>query len=1569
MRILFAGIAAFLLLAAPMDEARAQSTPQVTALFAYAGGRSFYDSALGRYDLPLDKVVEVTVRFDQAVDLTGRPQLVVEVGSQKRNLDLYAGFGVPGALYVASRWESFTSLSFEYYVQASDVGEIVATSINLNGGTITSAETGEAANLVFEKTTLTHGRRNPSSITVDGTKRLRFDADIITGYSIRDCRFRPFNWPQSGDTYRVDEEIQIAVFCDVALTVTGTPQVPLIIGARTRYANYVPALSVASQPIFSYTVQKADVDSDGIQYGGPTPWRMNGGSVVLRGHNTPPNLPAGSYQTEWIVGVLGRDKPANVNGGGSGTASGGETNRPARPVVRTVTFENRPRYERTYRLGEQIRVTVWFSVAVTVTDTPQIGLTIGSQTRQAAYDADLSRRAQNGGGRGTPLVFTYTVQGTDADADGISIATDALTLNGGTISRAGDTTIAASLGHAAVGADADRKVDGRLRPPPKLTLPSGARCGGTARDRILGRGEELLFEVNADMPVTVTGTPRLELLVGQGRVSEWYWWRRGESYPLFIDRTPEDGPEHLIPPPSDAQVDRMIRYADYDAARSEADRLVFSYTVQAGDYDADGITVRRAPIRLNGGAIVERNYPTNPADPDWNVHYYSTCAKVDGGGTNPDGGGPTPGGGGNPEPSLRVSRVTFTGTPASEETYRLGEQIRVAVTFSDAVTVTGTPQIGLTVGAATRQATYDATRSKGTLLTFTYTVQGTDADPDGISIATDALALNGGTISLASDATTIAALGHNAVTTDETRKVDGSTDVVEHGDTREQATLLALTVRTTGEVGETGGDEGFQINVGTTRSAEIAGAVEQAGDADYFRVEVPGAGRLTVETTGTTDTEGVLQGATGQTLTEDDDGGTGSNFRLERQVQAGTYYVAVTGGENEQGIGLYTLSVRFTPVGGGTTVGDVVPPSGSGPPPAGSTPPDGGEPGDGEAGQPAPLRLNTETTGRLEQAGEVDYFRVEVEEAGTLTVEAAGAAAPVTYFGAGDEPLLHQSAAQSASGRSREEPGGAAWPVTAGTYHVAVVGGAARTQTGAYTVAVRFTAASEVGPLQATLPNLSPAQAWVHFYCRRAQQSEAAACTAQVQCGQGDGPPVAWAVEVAPETIHTYWPGQTRADGTPDDLAAALVAAGMAEAAARQRTTCRVYSADPLDVRAYTRVGQDVVPVAYPPAPVDATAPARVATLLNVAPAHAWVHLSCQKTLAPDMETVDPCAVRLQCGQQEGPPVAWEVDVAAETTATYGPDGTAGDLAAALVAAGKLEAEARRRTTCQVFSRDPVDAWAYTRVAEKLVSVANPPAPVDAAAPTRVTTLQNLAPADAWVHFYCRKAHRPDAETADPCTVRLQCGQQDGAPVAWDVAVAPETIFTYWPDRTAADGTRADFEAALIAAGKAEAEARRRTTCQVFSTDPVDVRGYTRLGGEVVPVANPPIMPTADTPTRIGTLLNLAPAHAWVHFYCRKAQHPDAETIEPCNVRLQCGQRDGTPVAWDVAVAPETLFSYWPGRTTPEGTSDNLAAALIAAGKAEAEARRRTTCQVFSADPVDVRGYTRLGETIVPVKN
>ena len=78
-----------------------------------------------------------------------------------------------------------------------------------------------------------------------------------------------------------------------------------------------------------------------------------------------------------------------------------------------------------------------------------------------------------------------------------------------------------------------------------------------------------------------------------------------------------------------------------------------------------------------------------------------------------------------------------------------------------------------------------------------------------------------------------------------------------------------------------------------------------------------------------------------------------------------------------------------------------------------------------------------------------------------------------------------------------------------------------------------------------------------------------------------------------------------------------------------------------------------------------------------------------------------------------------------------------------------------------------------------------------------------------------------------------------GEPATWNVTVPPKTIFSYWPAKTASDGTSANLQAALMEADKPEDEARRRTTCEVFSDDEIAVRGYTLFSGQptLVPVA------------------------------------------------------------------------------------------------------------------------------------
>ena len=119
-----------------------------------------------------------------------------------------------------------------------------------------------------------------------------------------------------------------------------------------------------------------------------------------------------------------------------------------------------------------------------------------------------------------------------------------------------------------------------------------------------------------------------------------------------------------------------------------------------------------------------------------------------------------------------VSSVAFTSTPASEQnnTYKLNDIMDVTVTFNEAVTVTGTPQIDLPIGNTVRQADYKS--GSTTRLLFQYTVQADDEDTDGASINADGLKLDGGGIRK-NNSTINADLAHGALTNQSGHKVDG----------------------------------------------------------------------------------------------------------------------------------------------------------------------------------------------------------------------------------------------------------------------------------------------------------------------------------------------------------------------------------------------------------------------------------------------------------------------------------------------------------------------------------------------------------------------------------------------------------------------------------------------------------------------------------------------------------------------------------------------------------------------------------------------------------------------------
>ncbi len=123
-----------------------------------------------------------------------------------------------------------------------------------------------------------------------------------------------------------------------------------------------------------------------------------------------------------------------------------------------------------------------------------------------------------------------------------------------------------------------------------------------------------------------------------------------------------------------------------------------------------------------------------------------------------------------------IESVAVTSDSGEDGGYAIGDEIQVGLTFSEAVTVTGAPQLTLDVGGQNRTAEYSED-STPTQLLFTYTVLSGDEDTDGIAVVANSLALNSGAIRAGS---TNAALTHGGLQSDD-HKVDGIAPTVTVG--------------------------------------------------------------------------------------------------------------------------------------------------------------------------------------------------------------------------------------------------------------------------------------------------------------------------------------------------------------------------------------------------------------------------------------------------------------------------------------------------------------------------------------------------------------------------------------------------------------------------------------------------------------------------------------------------------------------------------------------------------------------------------------------------------------------
>ena len=89
--------------------------------------------------------------------------------------------------------------------------------------------------------------------------------------------------------------------------------------------------------------------------------------------------------------------------------------------------------------------------------------------------------------------------------------------------------------------------------------------------------------------------------------------------------------------------------------------------------------------------------------------------------------------------------ITSVTSSTANGSYKVGQTVSIQVTFSEAVTVTGTPQLTLETGATDQVVNYASGTGTSTL-NFSYVIQAGDTSGDLTYVATNSLALNSGTI-------------------------------------------------------------------------------------------------------------------------------------------------------------------------------------------------------------------------------------------------------------------------------------------------------------------------------------------------------------------------------------------------------------------------------------------------------------------------------------------------------------------------------------------------------------------------------------------------------------------------------------------------------------------------------------------------------------------------------------------------------------------------------------------------------------------------------------------------------
>ena len=506
--------------------------------------------------------------------------------------------------------------------------------------------------------------------------------------------------PTSDDAYLEGEVIRVRVPFDQELGVEGEVSISLQVGGQVRTAWFDSSGDLITySPEFTYTVQADDFDGGGIEI-----LDGFGGDGFIFGQVT--------------LSVLGTIRPVVFVNPTPGALPGHRVGE--RPYVTSVEITAGPSDGATYGAGENIEVTMTFSQEVDAHNNPGIRLLVGPNGSQWVESLRVARYKSGSGANS--IVFSYQVQDSDSDADGVTLDIDQAEtgwglhdFRGGKIYASGTTTTVSERFPVEMYSVTSYNVEGSSVSPAPVadetapTISSIAITSDPGDDDDYGIGDSIDVTVTFSEDVTVTGVPQLEL-----------------------------------------DFDGTAKTAAYSSANGA--EVVFSYTVALRDSGSEGVAIGANKLSLNGGAIQDE--AANSATLTHAAVAADSGHKVDNPFDNL-----TPGTTDITAPT--ISSIAVTSDPGDDYTYGAGDIIRVTVTFSEDVVVTGIPQLELEFydpGSANQQASFESVN--GAEMVFVYTVEAGDSASDGLSIQSNKLTLNGGAIQ--DSAGNDAALTHSA---------------------------------------------------------------------------------------------------------------------------------------------------------------------------------------------------------------------------------------------------------------------------------------------------------------------------------------------------------------------------------------------------------------------------------------------------------------------------------------------------------------------------------------------------------------------------------------------------------------------------------------------------------------------------------------------------------------------------------------------------------------------------------------------------------------------------------------